>query len=99
MATYARVNEYGFIETPYRKVVDARVTGEVSYYSALDEENHVIAQANTLMDEKGNMTSELISCRKNGEFVTSHRKEVDFDGRVSQSIGVRCCLAHSFFGT
>jgi len=69
LSTYACVNEYGFIETPYRKVVDGRATHEVLYLSALEEEKYVIAQANAPTDKKGNFTAELISCRKAGEFI------------------------------
>ena len=64
LATYARVNEYGFIETPYRKVSDGRVTGEVVYLAADEEEEHVIAQANASIDEKGNFTEERVLVRR-----------------------------------
>jgi DNA-directed RNA polymerase subunit beta len=64
LATYARVNEYGFIETPYRTVVDGRVTDEVSYLAADEEEEHVIAQANAAVDEQGNFTEERVLVRR-----------------------------------
>jgi DNA-directed RNA polymerase subunit beta len=64
LATYARVNEYGFIETPYRTVVDGRVTDEVSYLAADEEEEHVIAQANAAVDESGNFTEERVLVRR-----------------------------------
>jgi len=64
LATYARVNEYGFIETPYRKVANGRVTGEVVYLAADEEEEHVIAQANASIDEKGNFTEERVLVRR-----------------------------------
>ncbi len=64
LATYARVNEYGFIETPYRKVSNGRVTGEVVYLAADEEEEHVIAQANASIDEKGNFTEERVLVRR-----------------------------------
>src|ERR1700678_2441453 len=64
LATYARVNEYGFIETPYRTVVNGRVTDEVSYLAADEEEEHVIAQANASVDEKGNFTEERVLVRR-----------------------------------
>ena len=64
LATYARVNEYGFIETPYRTVVDGRVTDEVSYLAADEEEEHVIAQANAAVDEAGNFTEERVLVRR-----------------------------------
>ena len=56
LATYARINEYGFIETPYRVVDDGRVTGEIKYFTADEEERYVIAQANTEVDEQGTIT-------------------------------------------
>jgi DNA-directed RNA polymerase subunit beta len=64
LATYARVNEYGFIETPYRKVVKGRVTDEVRYLAADEEEEHVIAQANASIDEKGNFTEDRVLVRR-----------------------------------
>ena len=64
LATYARVNEYGFIETPYRAVVDGRVTDQVSYLAADEEEEHVIAQANASTDAEGNFTEERVLVRR-----------------------------------
>ena len=64
LATYARVNEYGFIETPYRKVVEGRVTDEVVYLAADEEEEHVIAQANASIDADGNFTEERVLVRR-----------------------------------
>ncbi len=93
LSTYARINQYGFIETPYRKAADGRVSDEVSYYSALDEENHVIGQANAPIDEKGNFLNELVSCRKNGEFVMVNRKDVDLmDVSPSQLVSIAASL-------
>ena len=69
LSTYARVNEYGFVETPYRKVKDGKITEEVRWYSALEEEGHYIAQANAAMDDHGKLAGHLISARYNGEFV------------------------------
>ena len=70
LSTYARVNEYGFVETPYRKVEDGRVTEEVTWYSALEEEGHYIAQANANIDPTSRMLDKsLVSARYNGEFV------------------------------
>src|SRR6202000_2481249 len=71
LSTYARVNQFGFIETPYRKVGEGRAHEEVEFYSALQEEGHYIAQSNTTLDKKGKFVDELISCRHNGEFVMS----------------------------
>ena len=69
LSTFARVNDYGFIETPYRVVQDGRVTNEVKYLSALEEERLAIAQANAALDERGRFLSDQISARKAGEFV------------------------------
>ena len=67
LATYARVNDYGFIETPYRKVVKGRVTDEIVYYDAAEEENYVIAQANAPIDAKGNFTEDRVLVRRGPE--------------------------------
>src|SRR5260370_4590124 len=77
LSTYARVNEFGFVETPYRKVENGTITGEVAFYSALEEEKHTIAQANAEFDKKGRFISELISCRRGGEFVQARPEDVD----------------------
>ena len=69
LATYARVNQYGFIESPYRKVVDGKVTDEVIYLSAMDEGRYTIAQANVEVDAEGRIADELTTCRKAGDFV------------------------------
>jgi DNA-directed RNA polymerase subunit beta len=69
LSTYARVNDYGFIETPYRVVEEGRVTNEVKYLSALEEERLAIAQANAPVDAANRLQSDMVSCRKAGEFV------------------------------
>src|SRR4030081_1384844 len=66
LATYARVNKYGFVETPYRKVKDARVTDEVVYLSAMEEGRYSVAQANVALDAKGRFTEDLVVCRDGG---------------------------------
>ncbi len=68
LAVYARTNKFGFLETPYRKVVDSQVTDEVHYLSAIEEGNFVIAQANTALDDAGMLTADLVSCRFQNEF-------------------------------
>jgi DNA-directed RNA polymerase subunit beta len=68
LAVYARTNKFGFLETPYRKVVDGQVTDEVHYLSAIEEGNYVIAQANTALDQEGKLTADLVSCRFQNEF-------------------------------
>jgi DNA-directed RNA polymerase subunit beta len=69
LSTFARVNKYGFIETPYRRVVDRKVTGEVVYLSAMEEQKHTVAQANADLDDDDRFTEELISARQAGEFL------------------------------
>ncbi len=69
LATYAKVNDYGFIETPYRKVVDGVITDEIVYLSALDEVDNVIAPCDIEVDNAGKIVLELVSCRKNGEYI------------------------------
>jgi DNA-directed RNA polymerase subunit beta len=88
LATYARVNEYGFIETPYRRVVDGRVTDEIVYLAADEEEEHVIAQANAALDDEGRLVEERVLVRRGpqgsgvrvGESSTSYgtTSEVDY---------------------
>ena len=69
LATYARINKYGFIESPYRRVVDGKVTDEVVYLSAMEEGRYTIAQANSELNPDRSFAGELVSCRENGEFV------------------------------
>jgi DNA-directed RNA polymerase subunit beta len=93
LSTHARVNEYGFVETPYRKVEKGRVTDEVSFYSALEEEKHIIAQANAPVDKKGVFTGNLVSCRKEGEYITARPDEVDLmDVSPNQLVSVAASL-------
>ncbi len=93
LTTYARVNEYGFIETPYREVENGRVTDRIRYLSALEEEEHVIAQANAPIDSRGTFTADLVSARKGGEFVMARPEEVDFmDVSPNQLVSVAASL-------
>ncbi|NBX02945.1 MAG: DNA-directed RNA polymerase subunit beta, partial [Alphaproteobacteria bacterium] len=93
MATYARVNKYGFIESPYRKVVNQRVTNEVVYLSAIEEGKYTIAQANSPIDEKGKLADELISCRRNGDFVLSLPDAIEYiDVAPKQLVSVAAAL-------
>ncbi len=69
LSTHARVNEYGFVETPYRKVVEGKVTTEVRWFSALEEEGHYIAQANASVSKEKQLEGHFVSARYNGEFV------------------------------
>lgn len=68
LATYARVNHYGFIETPYFKVVDGKITEEIVYLSAMNEVDHVIAPSHIEVDANGKIKADLVNCRKNGEY-------------------------------
>jgi DNA-directed RNA polymerase subunit beta len=93
LSTYARVNEYGFIETPYRVVENSRVTDRILYLSALDEEDKVIAQANARLDEKGRFTDELVSARIGGEFTTTRAEDVQYmDVSPNQLVSVAASL-------
>ncbi|MGC8938382.1 MAG: DNA-directed RNA polymerase subunit beta, partial [Thermodesulfovibrio sp.] len=78
LATYARINEFGFIESPYRKVVNGKVTNEVHYLSALESENYVIAEATTPVDKDGNIIGETVSARVKGDFKMVSRDEVEY---------------------
>ncbi len=75
--TYAKVNPYGFLETPFRVVKDGRVTDEVVYLSAAEEKDLVIAQSTINVDKEGNILDEVVPARKNGEFIMARRDEVD----------------------
>lgn len=94
LATYARVNQYGFIESPYRKVVDGEVTKEVVYLSAMEENGEVIAQANAELDSKDRFVKDkLVACRKNGEFVLCPPEEITLiDVSPRQLVSVAAAL-------
>jgi DNA-directed RNA polymerase subunit beta len=93
LSTYARVNDFGFIETPYRKAEDGRVTDEVGFFSALEEEGHKIAQANAEIDKKGKFVGELVSSRHNGNFVMVRGEEVTLmDVSPNQLVSVAASL-------
>src|SRR5512136_905938 len=93
LALYARTNEYGFLETPYRKVVDGRVTDEIDYLSAIEEGQYVIAQANAQLDPNGRLKDELVSCRSRNEFMLSTADKVDYmDVAPAQIVSVAASL-------
>ncbi|RII25895.1 MAG: DNA-directed RNA polymerase subunit beta [Geobacter sp.] len=93
LSTYARINEHGFVETPYRLVKEGKVTAEVRFFSALEEEGHAIAQANAEVDKDGRFTSDYISARKSGEFVLVGRDEVELmDVAPMQLVSVAASL-------
>ena len=78
LASHARVNKYGFIESPYRKVVKSKVTNEVVYLPAMEESDYTIAQANSELDSKGSFVTKLVSCRRDGDFIMTNPEDIDF---------------------
>jgi DNA-directed RNA polymerase subunit beta len=93
LATYARVNKYGFIESPYRKVDNGKATGDVSYLSAMEEGKYTIAQANAELDSKDKFTADLISCRQAGDFVMATPDMIDYmDVSPKQLVSVAAAL-------
>ncbi|MFQ5899420.1 MAG: DNA-directed RNA polymerase subunit beta [Candidatus Methylomirabilia bacterium] len=93
LSTYARINEFGFIETPYRKVVNGTVTGEIAFLTALEEEQFVIAQANAAVDANGRFIRDLVSARKAGEFKLVPPQEIHFmDVSAKQLVSVAASL-------
>ncbi len=93
LATFARVNKYGFIESPYRKVRDGVVTDEVAYLSAMEEQKYAVAQADTPLDAAGHITGDLIVCRQAGDVVTLSADRVDYmDVSPKQIVSVAAAL-------
>jgi DNA-directed RNA polymerase subunit beta len=93
LAVYARTNEYGFLETPYRKVENGKVTDEIVYLSAIEEGQYVIAQANASLDAKGKLVDELVSCRHANEFTMSTPDRIEFmDISPKQIVSVAAAL-------
>ncbi|MEJ2394494.1 MAG: DNA-directed RNA polymerase subunit beta [Candidatus Thiodiazotropha sp.] len=93
LAVYARTNRYGFLETPYRKVVDGKVTDQIDYLSAIEEGRYVIAQANASLDAKGQLQDELISSRYQNEFTLSAPDKVQYiDVSPKQIVSVAAAL-------
>ncbi len=93
LATYARINQYGFIESPYCKVVQGRVTEEVHYLSAMEESRYSVAQASAELDGNGCFVADMIPCRKAGDFVMVHQNEIDFiDVSPKQLVSVAAAL-------
>ncbi len=93
LSTYARINEHGFVETPYRIVKDAKVTNDVKFFSALEEEGLAIAQANADMDKDGVFINDYVSARKSGEFVLVGRDEIELmDVSPMQLVSVAASL-------
>ena len=93
LALYARTNEYGFMETPYRRVENSHVTDHIEYLSAIEEGKYVVAQANAQLDKKGKLSDALVSCRFKGEFELKEPPEVQYmDVAPSQIVSVAASL-------
>jgi DNA-directed RNA polymerase subunit beta len=93
LSTYARVNRFGFIETPYRKVINGKVTDEIEYLSAIEEDRYAIAQANAEITEAGDFLRDLISARQGGEFIFVPPEKVDYmDVSPKQLVSVAASL-------
>jgi DNA-directed RNA polymerase subunit beta len=93
LSIFARVNKFGFIETPYRKVVKGKVTEEIVYLSALEEAGFAIAQSSVKIDKSGNISAEVVSCRKDGEYAMLSPNEIDFiDVSPKQMVSVATTL-------
>jgi DNA-directed RNA polymerase subunit beta len=93
LATYARTNEYGFLESPVRKVVDSKVTDEIHYVSAIEESGYVIAQASAPVDKNGKLTQDLVSVRHKHEFTLTSADQVDYmDVSPQQVVSVAASL-------
>jgi DNA-directed RNA polymerase subunit beta len=93
LATFARVNKYGFIESPYRRVIDGKMQEEVIYLSAVEEAKYAIAQANSPVDATGYITAELVEARQNGDATLLHRDQIEFiDVSPKQVVSVAAAL-------
>ena len=93
LAIYARTNQYGFLETPYRKVKDGKVSDEIHYLSAIEEGKFVIAQANAALDKHGKFSDELVSCRHHNEFALSAPDRIEYmDVAPAQAVSVAASL-------
>ena len=99
MSTFARINEFGFIETPYRRVEKGRVSTQIDYLTADREENYLVAQANAPIDDQGNFTDEKVSCRYRGDFLEVdpgkiHYMDISPKQLVSVAAGLIPLLEH-----
>ncbi|WP_404861779.1 DNA-directed RNA polymerase subunit beta [Georhizobium sp. MAB10] len=93
LASFARVNKYGFIESPYRKIVDGKVTRDVVYLSAMEESKHYVAQANAELSEDGQFVDEFVICRHSGEVMMAPRETIDLmDVSPKQLVSVAAAL-------
>ncbi|MCY3985392.1 MAG: DNA-directed RNA polymerase subunit beta [Roseovarius sp.] len=93
LATFARVNKYGFIETPYRKVAKGQVTDDVTYLSATEEMRHTVAQANAVLDKRGRFVNEMVNTRKAGDYMLAPNEQVELiDVSPKQMVSVAASL-------
>ena len=93
LATYSKVNRYGFIESPYKKVSSGKILNKIEYLSAIEEEKYTIAQANSLITSDGSFVEELVSCRKGLNFILSRRENIDYiDVSPKQLVSVAASL-------
>src|SRR6187431_651704 len=93
LALYAQLNEYGFLETPYRRVIDGKVTNQIDYLSAIEEGKYVIAQASATLDAEGKLVDELVSARDNGESVLTSAERIQYmDVAPTQIVSVAASL-------
>ncbi len=93
LATYARVNKYGFIESPYRQVAGGKLTAEVTYLSAMEEGKYIIAQANATINARDRLTDDLVSCRQAGDFIVTPPENVEYiDVSPKQLVSVAAAL-------
>ncbi len=93
LATFARVNKYGFIESPYRKIIDGKLTNDIVYLSAMEEAKHFVAQANASLDAEGYFVDEFVICRNAGEVMMAPRESVDLmDVSPKQMVSVAAAL-------
>ena len=93
LALFARTNDYGFLETPYRKVVDCKVTDEIEYLSAIEEGNYIVAQANAALGDDGLLLDDLVTCREKGETILAEPARVQYmDVAPGQIVSVAASL-------
>ncbi len=93
LATYSRVNKFGYIESPYKKVINGKVTNQIQYLSAIEEEKYTIAQANSPLKKDGSFEEELVSCRKNLNFQLANKETIEFiDVSPKQLVSVAAAL-------
>ncbi|VFP83486.1 DNA-directed RNA polymerase subunit beta [Buchnera aphidicola] len=93
LSIYAKTNQYGFLETPYRKILNGTITSDIKYLSAIEEGNYIIAQANLKINKNGQFKENFVTCRYNGEFGLFHNKEVQYmDVSTQQIVSVGASL-------